>query len=250
MKQRYFIKLSFDGTRYHGWQVQPNALSVQQVLNNDISLLTGEDINVTGCGRTDTGVHAREFYAHFDSKAQDRDDPDLTFRLNSKLPRDIAIDSIRKVNPDAHARYSATSRTYEYHISRRKDPFDNAYSHYLYGRLDLENMQKASDLLLETDDFTSFSKVDTDVKTNICDVKLAAWATLQEKLVFTITADRFLRNMVRAIVGTMLEIGFGKMTVEEFRDIINMKDRSAAGTSAPAAGLSLVKVTYPDSVYI
>ena len=250
MSQRYFIKYSFEGTRYHGWQIQPNALTVQQVLNEDLTILLGEDINVSGCGRTDTGVHAREFYAHFDSKIPDLDEPAFAFKLNNKLPKDIAIESIRKVHPEAHARFSAIARTYEYHISRHKDPFSDALSHYLYGELDLENMQRAADLLLEVDDFTSFSKVDTDVKTNICNIQKSVWEEAPGKLVFTITADRFLRNMVRAIVGTLLEIGLGKMTTEEFREIIEKKDRSAAGTSAPAKGLFLTRVEYPVEIFI
>jgi tRNA pseudouridine38-40 synthase len=250
MIQRYFIKFAFDGTRYHGWQIQSNSLTVQQVMNDDLSLLTGEDINVSGCGRTDTGVHAREFYAHFDSEISNLDEPAFAFKMNSKLPRDIAVDFIRKVQPEAHARFSAVSRTYEYHINRQKDPFNENLSHYLYGELNLELMQKASDLLLVTDDFTSFSKVDTDVKTNICDVRYAIWEKVSGKLVFTITADRFLRNMVRAVVGTLIEIGFGKLTIEEFKSIIDARDRSAAGTSAPAKGLFLTKVEYPEEIYL
>jgi tRNA pseudouridine38-40 synthase len=250
MIHRYFIKCAFDGTRYHGWQIQTNAITVQQVMNDDLSVLLGKDINVTGCGRTDTGVHAREFYAHFDSKAAGLDDWAFTFRLNSKLPRDVAVDSIRKVHKEAHARFSAIRRTYEYHISRQKDPFNDSYSHYLYGDLDLENMQKAADLLLNAEDFTSFSKVDTDVKTNICHVQHAEWKSLPGKLIFTITANRFLRNMVRAIVGTMIEVGFGKMTVEAYGEIIERRDRSSAGASAPAKGLSLVKVIYPEGIFI
>ncbi len=250
MNQRYFIKLSFNGTRYHGWQIQPNALTVQQVMNEDLTLLLGEEINVSGCGRTDSGVHAREFYAHFDSKANDLDDPVFAFKLNSKLPKDIAIDSIRKVHPEAHARFSASSRTYKYYISRQKDPFNDAFNHYIYGELDLENMQKAAILLLDMEDFTSFSKVDTDVKTNNCNVAEASWESFPGKTVFTITADRFLRNMVRAIVGTLLEIGFGKMTINEFKSIVEKKDRSSAGTSAPAKGLFLIRVKYPEEIFI
>ena len=250
MNRRYFIQLAFDGTRYHGWQVQQNAITVQQVLNDDLSLLLGEDIHLSGCGRTDTGVHAREYYAHFDSKSADLDNPAFAFRLNGKLPEDIAVHSIRKVRPDAHARFSATSRTYEYHINRHKDPFTDRVSHYLYGELDLENMKKAATLLTETKDFTSFSKVDTGTKTNICNVFLAYWESSPGRLVFTITADRFLRNMVRAVVGTIIDIGFGKITLDEFKSIIDKKDRSAAGTSAPAKGLFLTRVEYPVEIYL
>lgn len=219
-------------------------------MQENFSLVLGEKISLTGCGRTDTGVHAREYHAHFDSIADNLDDHKLVFKLNSKLPQDIAIDSMKRVKPDAHARYSALSRTYEYHISRRKDPFNLLYSHFIYGDLDIESMQAAAGLLLHVSDFTSFSKVDTDVKTNICRVTHARWEESPGKLVFNITADRFLRNMVRAIAGTMIELGFQKISLEDFKTIIERKDRSAAGKSAPAKGLFLTQVKYPEEIYI
>jgi tRNA pseudouridine38-40 synthase len=251
LKTRYFIKLSFKGTHYHGWQVQPNARTVQEIINQDMSLILGEKIEVTGAGRTDTGVHASVFYAHFDSLKSDLDnDANLIFRINSKLPKDIALYEIRKVKPDAHARFSAISRTYEYHIIRIKDPFVTEYAHYIYGDLDFESMNRAAELLTDVSDFTSFSKIDTDAKTNICKVMRADWYVDSAKIVFTITADRFLRDMVRAIVGTMLDIGFRRTAPDEFRSIIEVKDRSAAGNSAPAKGLFLTNIQYPEEIFL
>ncbi len=251
MKTRYFIRLSYKGTNYHGWQVQPNSGTVQEIINRDMSLILKEKIEVTGAGRTDTGVHATRFYIHFDSLKNDLDkDSNLLFRINSKLPKDIAVQEIMKVRPDAHARFSALSRTYEYHIARRKDPFATEFAHYIYGNLDFESMKMAAAILTEVSDFTSFSKVDADVKTNICKVMRADWYFDSDKMIFTITADRFLRDMVRAIVGTMLDIGFGRTTLDEFRTIIEAKDRSAAGDSAPAKGLFLTDIQYPENIFL
>jgi len=210
-----------------------------------------EKIEITGAGRTDTGVHARNFFAHFDSSQSElQNDKDLLFRINGKLPKDIAIHEILKVRPDAHARFDAISRTYEYHIIRKKDPFLTDLVHYIFGDLDFESMNKASALLTEVSDFTSFSKVDTDVKTNICKVIRAGWNINNEQMIFTITADRFLRDMVRAIVGTILDVGFGRTGIEEFKRIIEIKNRSAAGNSAPAKGLFLVDIQYPPEKFI
>ncbi len=176
MKTRYFIRLSYKGTHYHGWQIQPNAKTVQEIINQDMSLILDEKIEVTGAGRTDAGVHARKFFAHFDSSNSDlQNDINVVFRINGKLPKDIAVHEIIKVRPDAHARFDAVSRTYEYHIVRKKDPFLTEYAHYIYGDLDFESMNKATALLTDVSDFTSFSKVDTDVKTNICKVMHADW---------------------------------------------------------------------------
>ncbi len=250
MKNRYFIRLSFKGTHYHGWQVQPNSATVQGVLNRDLSTILGENIEITGAGRTDSGVHAKVFYAHFDSLNNNlHKDINLIFRINGKLPKDIAIHEILKVKDDAHARYHAISRTYEYHITRIKNPFLTDFTHYIYGELDFGAMKTATALLLNVSDFTSFSKVDTDVKTNICKVSRADWEIDKEKIVFTITADRFLRDMVRAIVGTMLDIGFGRITPEDMTAIIDKKDRSAAGASVPAKGLFLTDIQYPADIF-
>ncbi len=216
-----------------------------------MSIILDEEIEVTGAGRTDAGVHATKFFAHFDSLKSDlQNDLNVVFRINGKLPKDIAVHEIIKVRPDAHARFDAVSRTYEYHIVRKKDPFLTELAHYVYGDLDFESMNKATALLIEVSDFTSFSKVDTDVKTNICKVMNAEWNFSSEKMIFTITADRFLRDMVRAIVGTILDIGFGRITVDEFQKIIDIKNRSAAGNSAPAKGLFLVDIQYPPEIFI
>jgi len=251
LKNRYFIRLSFKGTHYHGWQVQANATTVQGILNRDLSIILGEKIEVTGAGRTDTGVHAKVFYAHFDSEKDNlQQDTNLVFRINGKLPKDIAVHEILEVKDDAHARYDAISRTYEYHITRVKNPFLTDLAHYIYGELDFEAMKSATTLLLSVSDFTSFSKVDTDVKTNICTISKAEWDIDKEKILFTITADRFLRDMVRAIVGTMLDIGFGRLQPEDLLKIIDKKDRSAAGASVPAKGLFLVDVQYPAEIFV
>lgn len=249
--KRYFIKLSYNGTDYHGWQVQPNAVTVQEILNRDLSLVLGEEIKVTGCGRTDTGVHARVFYAHFDSQRKDlAEDQGFLFSINGKLPYDISIKEVMGVLPEAHTRFSAISRTYEYHILRSKDVFRREYAHTVYGKLDTDEMQKASAVLKEYTDFTSFSKVDTDVKTNDCRITEASWKISGEELVFTVSADRFLRNMVRAIVGTLLDVGFGKLSADDVRQIIESKNRSNAGASAPAKGLFLTDVSYPPEFFI
>jgi len=251
MTTRYFIRLCYKGTKYHGWQIQPNSSTVQEVLNKDLSLILNEQIEVTGAGRTDTGVHAKVFYAHFDSSVNDlHTEPNLVFKLNGILPKDIAVKEILKVKPDAHARFDAISRTYEYHITRIKDPFLTDLAHFIYGDLDFESMQKAATLLTEVSDFTSFSKVDSDVKTNICKVYQALWSIDSEKIIFTITADRFLRDMIRAIVGTLLDIGFGRTTINDFPNIIEKKDRSAAGNSVPAKGLFLADIQYPPDIFI
>jgi tRNA pseudouridine38-40 synthase len=251
LKNRYFIRLSFKGTHYHGWQIQANATTVQGILKRDLSIVLGEKIEVTGAGRTDTGVHAKVFYAHFDSEKDNlHQDINLVFRINGKLPKDMAVHKILKVKDDAHARYDAISRTYEYHITRVKNPFLTDLAYYIYGELDFEAMKSATALLLDVSDFTSFSKVDTDVKTNICKVSRADWEIGNEKILFTITADRFLRDMVRAIVGTVLDIGFGKIKPGDLTVIIDKKDRSAAGASVPAKGLFLVDVQYPAEIFV
>jgi len=250
LKTRYFIKLSFNGSNYHGWQIQPNAKTVQQVLNEDFSLLLGEKVQVTGCGRTDTGVHARVFYAHFACSGKLAINTDLLFKINNKLPADIAIHKFLPVRADAHARFDALSRTYEYHIQRRKEVFNMDQSHYIYGELDFASMQKASDILKDYTDFTSFSKVDTETKTNNCKIHLAHWDITEDTMVFTIKADRFLRNMVRAIVGTLLDVGFRRTDLNGFLQIIENRSRSDAGTSAPARGLFLTDVQYPAEIFI
>jgi len=248
---RYFIFISYKGTSYHGWQVQPNSVTVQKILDEGLSTVLEENISTTGAGRTDTGVHALVFCAHFDSSSSDLDKrKNLVYRLNRYLPKDIAVTGIRKVVNDANARFSALSRTYKYYISREKDPFSEDSSWYLHGVIDVELMNKAAKLLSKYEDFTSFSRLHTDVKTNNCRVFEAGWKEAGNQLIFTIRADRFLRNMVRAIVGTMAEIGFHKIDLEEFRKIIEAKDRGKAGKSAPAKGLFLTEIEYPEAIFI
>lgn len=250
MKERYFIQLSYKGTHYHGWQIQPNAITVQEILAKAFSTILREEIEITGAGRTDSGVHASFFVAHFESKQEALDkDLKLVFKLNHFLPKDIAIFRIVKVNNDAHARFDATERVYKYYIHQRKDVFLNDISWYLPIDLNVEIMNKAARLLQQYEDFTSFSKINTDVKTNICQVSEARWSKDDYRLIFTIRADRFLRNMVRAIVGTLLEVGKEKITINEFKQIIKSKKRENAGASVPAQGLFLEDIKYPPSIY-
>lgn len=241
---RYFIKLAYKGTHYHGWQIQDNAHTVQAELNEKISLMLGETVNLVGCGRTDTGVHAREFYAHFDISMELNHLDNLVFKLNGFLPEDLVIFKIFEVPNDFHARFDALSRTYKYYISQRKNPFAIGQTLYYHGELNKEKMNAACEVLFEYTDFTSFSKLHTQTKTNRCTIYKAIWENEGEEFIFTIQADRFLRNMVRAIVGTMLEIGSGKLHVEDMHRIIEAKDRSVAGFSVPAEGLFLEAVTY------
>lgn len=242
--QRYFIKLAYNGANYHGWQMQDNAHSVQTEITEKLSLLLKENVSIVGCGRTDTGVHAREFYAHFELSELKIETKDLIYKLNSFLPPDIVIYNIYEVSANLHSRFNAVSRTYKYYISLIKNPFGEGNSYYFNGTLDIDAMNRACSYLLDHTDFTSFSKLHTQTATNNCVIKLARFERINNELVFTITADRFLRNMVRAIVGTLLEIGKGKMEAEEINEIIEAKDRSRAGFSVPAHGLFLERVVY------
>lgn len=249
---RYFLRMAYDGSRYHGWQRQPNAITVQQTLEEAMTMMLRSAIRLTGAGRTDTGVHANEYFAHFDidhlltNEAREK----LVFRLNAYLWGDIAVFEIFPVKVDLHARFSATSRTYRYCISRVPDPFRRNFTHYIYGDIDHVLMNRGAALIMGYRDFTSFSKVDTDTKTNICRISEARWEMEGTELVFSITADRFLRNMVRAIVGTLLELGTGKITLEDLQKIIESKNRSKAGESVPAKGLTLYRIAYPEEIYL
>lgn len=247
---RYFVKLAYNGTRYHGWQVQENATGIQEIINKGLSFHVSENVNVVGCGRTDAGVHAREFYAHFDAEEEFTSDElrNLVFKLNRFLPSDIVVYNVFPVPVDAHARFDALSRTYRYIIAREKDPFLEDLSWLLYGPVDVEAMNEAAIKLYDHSDFTSFSKLHTQVKTNDCRIDHAGWKEEGHLLLFTIRADRFLRNMVRAIVGTLLDVGTGKITAEDFNRIIEARNRSKAGSSVPARGLYLIKITYPEPV--
>jgi tRNA pseudouridine38-40 synthase len=243
--QRFFIELAYDGANYHGWQLQPNAISVQEVLNKALTTVLREPIETIGCGRTDTGVHAKEFFAHFDGvDGPWTMDYGLIRSLNSVLPHDIAIKKIIPVHAEAHARFDATSRSYQYHIHFEKDPFKNGYSWLLRDRPDLELMNQAAAIIAGYTDFSCFSKSNTQVKTNNCKISRAEWVATDSCIVFHISADRFLRNMVRAIVGTLLMVGRKEIEPEAVRAIIESKNRSNAGTSVPACGLYLTEVQY------
>ena len=245
---RYFIQLSFDGTAYHGWQIQPNGVSVQETLQGGLSTLLRQSVEVVGAGRTDAGVHARMMVAHMDSPVE-LDCAQLTYKLNKLLPPDIAVDRIWPVADDMHARFSAIARTYQYYIHTRKAPFLRHYSWQVTFPLDFRRMNEAARRLLDYEDFTSFSKTQTDTKTNLCRITEARWEELDPGTWrFTITANRFLRNMVRAIVGTLVEVGRGRMTVDEFCRVIERKDRCSAGESVPGHALFLVDVSYKSYV--
>lgn len=245
---RYFISIKYVGTKYHGWQVQPNATTVQEVLNSKLNMiLPQKEIATMGCGRTDAGVHATNFYVHLDLN-NEVNAPDIVNSLNKILPEDISVDAMVSVTDDAHARFDALSRTYEYHIHSRKDAFRAERSMLLHLPLDVDAMNDACKLLIGEHDFECFAKTGSDNKTTICTVTEAAWSTDGAATTFRITADRFLRNMVRAIVGTMLEVGTGKMSLEEFREVLSSKDRGEAGRSVAACGLYLVQVRYPYPV--
>lgn len=241
---RYFIEFAYKGTAYHGWQFQPNAVSVQETLNKALTLMLRTPIDATGAGRTDTGVHARQMFAHFDCETA-FDVPTLVKKLNAYLPSDIAIFEIYPMHPDAHARFDATKRTYEYHIHTQKNAFACSDSWYYPHPLNWEAMNDACEILKETTDFECFSKVHTDVKTFNCNLQHAEWNLKGDQLVFTIAADRFLRNMVRAIVGTLVDVGLGRTSKSELRTILASKNRSQAGFSVPAHGLYLTEVHYP-----
>jgi len=249
VKKRYFLYFSYKGTAYHGWQIQPNGISVQEVLTKALCTILRTKIELTGAGRTDTGVHALLMVAHFDLESGLPSGFDFTAKLNSLLPTDIAVLKIAEVQPDAHARFDAISRKYEYHVVLQKSVFKTGLAARISDRLNFEAMNMAAATLKEYRDFTSFSKLHTDVKTNNCTITQAEWTRKEDEWVFTIQADRFLRNMVRAIVGTLFEVGRGKMTVDEFRSVIDIRDRCKAGVSVPAQGLYLVDIQYPDSIF-
>jgi len=247
---RYFITFQFHGANYHGWQIQRNAVTVQETLNKCLSHLFHEEVYLIGCGRTDTGVHAKKFVAHFDLQNKIKNIDKQTFKLESMLPSDIGFIKLESVKDDAHARFDALKRSYQYHIMRKNNPFKQGLATYLYGNLDIAAMQEATALLHGKSDYGCFSKLHTQAHTNICDIFSAELHQKEQMLVFSISADRFLRNMVRAIVGTLIEIGRGKKTVDDMKKIIESKDRSLAGYSVPAHGLYLVEIEYPEDIYL
>lgn len=251
---RYFLQLSYNGTNYNGWQVQDNtAKTIQQVLQDKLSILLSTETAVVGCGRTDTGVHALDYYAHFDSKETNLHlaGSNLLYKLNKILPIDIAIKRVFLVTDDANARFEAVDRTYHYFIHQFKNPFIHQSSAFIYGDVDFTAMNEAANYLLSVTDFTSFSKLNTQTKTNNCAVSQACWEKInQTEWVFKITANRFLHNMVRSIVGTLLLVGKQKITLNEFKAIVKSNDRSKAGMSAPAHALYLQHITYPKTIFL
>ena len=246
---RYFIHLAYNGANYCGWQTQPNLPTVQETLEKALTTLLRQPIAIVGCGRTDTGVHASDFYAHFDFQGTLNSQlSTLNFKLNSFLPDDIAIFDIFPVADNAHARFDATARTYQYHVSNRRLPFRQGLYSRIYFEPDIDLMNRSAEILMEYDDFTSFAKLHTQVKTNICHLSHARWEWTGDEWVFTIRSNRFLRNMVRSVTGTLLDVGRGKLSLDGLREIIEKKNRCAAGVSMPPQGLFLTKVEYPPNV--
>lgn len=251
MTRRYFIELSFKGTHYHGWQKQVNSVTIQSTLEEALYKISREQVQLIGAGRTDTGVHARFFIAHFEGNCDlFLKKTDFLYKINSVLPDDIAVNNIHAVKSEAHARYSALSRTYEYTIHRYKDPFLMDLSWFYARSLDVVAMNKAAKKLQDYSDFTSFRKLHSNVKTNTCRIFQSHWREDNKLLIFTIEADRFLRNMVRAIVSTLIGVGTGKLDTSDFTRILESKNRGMALFSAPAHGLSLVHIKYPDGIYL
>ena len=250
---RFFIRFSYLGTEFHGSQRQPNGITVQETMEQALKMIFREDVPLTFAGRTDAGVHAREMYAHMDvgDEAMRRESERIVFRLNGILPNSIAIHDIVPVTDEAHARFTAKSRTYEYHIVDHKDPFSHDLATRVRPGLNFEAMNEAAKYLIGKQDFASFCRSNTDVKTTICNLTYAHWEVKGNgHAVFTITADRFLRNMVRAVVGTLFEVGRGKMTIEQFGQVISQHTRTAAGDSAPAEGLYLTQIIYPEDIWV
>lgn len=246
MMPRYFLHMAYDGTNYHGWQRQKNGHSVQSEMETALTkLLKQEKVITTGCGRTDSGVHARDFYLHFNTFEEIENIPEILRKLNMMLPWDLAVFNLFRVHDKAHTRFDAIERTYEYHMHQVRDPFIHRFSKYYPWPLDVDAMNKAGEILKKYNDFASFSKTGGGQKTTICDLRAAYWETDGNRLKFTITADRFLRNMVRAVVGTMVDVGRGKLSLEGFEEVIHVGRRSKAGDSMAASGLHLVKIKYP-----
>jgi len=248
MAKRYFIELSYDGSEFHGWQIQPNAKTIQETLNSALSTLLRTDIYTVGCGRTDTGVHASQYFAHFEVEETTFQPEELTYRSNRVLPPSIAVQRIFEVAPDAHTRFSATSRSYTYLITQQKDPFAVLRKWEMREALDLNRMNEGAAILKTYEDFSCFSKSNTQTETNLCNVTHAEWSQEGSEIRFDITANRFLRNMVRAIVGTLVDLGKGTITLDDLKTIIESKERSEAGLSVPAHGLYLTRITYPEGM--
>lgn len=246
---RYFLELSYKGTSYNGWQRQPDAPSVQQTIEMALSTLLRSAVEIVGAGRTDTGVHAAYYVAHFDTEREIADGKKFSYHLNALLPPDIAVRNVERVPDQAHARFDAREREYTYHILPYKEPFRTETTWQYYVPLDMERMNEAAALLMRYDDFTTFSKLHSNNRTSICKIYAAEWRRSGDELLFTVRADRFLRNMVRSIVGTLVDVGRGKISVEAFRGAIESLDRSRASSSAPAQGLFLSDIRYPEEVF-
>ncbi|WP_215225158.1 tRNA pseudouridine(38-40) synthase TruA [Echinicola shivajiensis] len=248
-QKRYFLEVAYKGTHYHGWQVQPNAVTVQEEIDKALATILRSKVDTMGSGRTDTGVHGKQQYLHFDFE-EILDKRTFLKKVNAVLPKDISIYDLREVKPEAHARFDAVWRSYEYYISLRKNPFEEELSWQCYYPLDVEVMNSAAELLLSHRDFECFSKVKTEVNHFECEIKTAYWEQKDQHLIFHITANRFLRGMVRAIVGTLVEVGTGKMDKKGFQSILESKSRGKAGAAAPARGLFLSSVIYPEEIFI
>ena len=247
---RFFLEIAYRGTHYHGWQRQPNAETVQQVIENSLSIILNETVAIMGAGRTDTGVHAKQMFAHFDTDQKLENANDFVFKMNALLPKDIVIKNLFRVSDSAHCRFDAIYRTYEYWVYETKNPFLESFAYRLKSNVDYHVMNQTAQLLLEHNNFKCFSKSNTDVSTFECDITKAGWKPHEEYSVFTITANRFLRNMVRAIVGTLLDVGMHKITSEELKMIVEIKERSKAGFSVPPHGLYLTDIQYPKNIYV
>lgn len=246
--KRYFLDIAYNGTNYHGWQIQPNAISVQEVLQDSISTILKERVDVMGSGRTDTGVHAKQQLVHFDFEMK-MSAQDFLHKLNGLLPKDIAAKTLREVYEEAHVRFDATERAYQYFINQRKSPFLENLSYQFSYELDMDLMNEAANKLIGEQDFESFSKVKTEVNTFLCTVTKAKWTQTEDQLIFEVRANRFLRGMVRALVGTLLDVGRKKLAVADFVSIIKSKDRAKAGRAVPPQGLFLTEVNYPEEIY-
>ena len=247
---RYFIYFSFNGKLYHGWQKQKNSITIQQKIEESLSVLLKDKIEVIGAGRTDAGVHAKEMVAHFDVNKNFKNSKNFIFKLNQFLSNDISIKSLKSVKNNAHARFDAISRTYEYHISKEKDVFLNEYSYYLNYSLNSIKINEAINIIINNKDFKCFTKSKTDVTNYLCNILDSKWIEDNKKYVFEITANRFLRNMVRSIVGTLIDVGLEKKSINNFKKIIRSKDRSMAGYSVPAKGLFLKRINYPKEIFL
>lgn len=247
---RYFLSFSYNGSNFHGWQIQINAVSVQQEIEYALSKIIKKEIKITGAGRTDKGVHAKLMVAHFDAKISNEMENSLLFNLNQFLNNDIYFFELQKVKDDAHARFDAISRTYQYHISSVKNPFKQGLVYYFREKLNLELMNEASEILMSFNDFKAFSRTNTDVKTFECTITKAEWLSYRDEIVFKIKSNRFLRNMVRAVVGTILKVGLNKINLFEFSEIIKSRNRSKAGYSVPAHGLFLCEIEYEKKIFI